>query len=211
MSPAPRSTAHKERIREQIVSAAQRLVSEHGYNLTSVAKVAASVGIGTGSIYLYFPSKADLFGEVFRRAADRELGAVRAALDHRASAADQLAALIRTFTNRAMSNRTMAWALLAEPVDPILDAERLRYRSDYRDEIMRILRQGIDEGSFALAAADLPFVAAGIVGMIAETLLGPLSPVGRGSTATSPHLAQQVGDALITAALRTVGSPAPDR
>lgn len=210
MSPAPRSTAHKERVREQIVSAAQRLVSEHGYNLTSVAKIAASVGIGTGSIYLYFPSKADLFGEVFRRAADRELGAVRAALDHEAPASDQLAALIRTFTHRAMSNRTMAWALLAEPVDAILDAERLRYRSDYRDEIIRILHQGVTEGSFVLGADDLPFIAAGIVGMIAETLLGPLSPVGRGSASTNPHLAQHVGDTLIAAALRTVGSPTPD-
>lgn len=209
MSPAPRSTAHKARVRGQIVSAAERLVSEHGYNLTSVANIAASVGIGTGSIYLHFPSKADLFAEVFRKAADRELRAVRASVDHETSASEQLAALITTFTTRALSSRTMAWALLAEPVDPILDAERLRYRGAYRDEIARILHQGRSDGSFLLNTDDLPFLAAGMVGMIAETLLGPLSPLGRDVSDAAPRLAQQVGHILITAALRTAGSSTP--
>lgn len=207
MSPAPRSIAHKARVRGQIVSAAERLVSEHGYNLTSVASIAASVGIGTGTIYLHFPSKADLFAEVFRKAADRELRAVRAAVDHETSAPEQLAALITTFTTRALSSRTMAWALLAEPVDPSLDAERLQYRSAYRDEIARILRKGRDDESFLFNADDLPFLAAGMVGMIAESLLGSLSPLTRDTSDDAPRLAERVGHILITTALRTVGSP----
>jgi hypothetical protein len=32
------------------------------------------------------------------------------------------------FAERALRNRRLAWALLAEPVDPLVDAERLAFR-----------------------------------------------------------------------------------
>ena len=36
-------------------------------------------GVATGSVYRHFPSKAELFAEVFRRAAQREVDAVAGA------------------------------------------------------------------------------------------------------------------------------------
>jgi hypothetical protein len=32
------------------------------------------------------------------------------------------------WAERALRNRRLAWALLAEPVDPLVDAERLAFR-----------------------------------------------------------------------------------
>ena len=39
--------------------------------------------------------------------------------------------MLATFARRALRNPRLAWALIAEPVDPLVDAERLAYRERY--------------------------------------------------------------------------------
>ena len=39
--------------------------------------------------------------------------------------AERIAAGVETFARRALRGRRLAWALLAEPVDPAVEAERL--------------------------------------------------------------------------------------
>ena len=62
------------------------------------------------------------------------------------SAAERIAAGIETFARRALAGRRLAWALLAEPVDPAVEAERLHFRHSYRDVIAEVLAEGIDSG-----------------------------------------------------------------
>ena len=47
----------------------------------SMQAVAARAGVATGSVYRHFPSKGDLFAEVFRRASQRELDVTRPMAD----------------------------------------------------------------------------------------------------------------------------------
>ena len=86
---------------------------------------------------------------------------------------------------RALHNRRLAWALVYEPVDPIVDTERLVYRRNYCRDMAALLREGIAAGEFPDENPDL--TAAAIVGAIAETLVGPLSPIG-GTTASEDEL-----------------------
>lgn len=51
--------------REDILAAAQRLVSQHGFHGTSMAMIAAEAGVGAGTIYNYFPGKDDLMRALF--------------------------------------------------------------------------------------------------------------------------------------------------
>ena len=37
--------------------------------------------------------------------------------------------VLSTFAQRALRNPQLAWALIAEPVDPRVDAERIAYRA----------------------------------------------------------------------------------
>ncbi len=46
---------------EEILSAATRLFAQHGYNNTDTQVLAEVLGVGKGTIYRYFPSKAELF------------------------------------------------------------------------------------------------------------------------------------------------------
>ncbi len=55
-----RMSSKKQRTRENILDAAQRLLVEHGYFQVGLEKVAREAGISRQAIYLHFKSKADL-------------------------------------------------------------------------------------------------------------------------------------------------------
>lgn len=163
-------------MRERLVRAAREVLERGGYATASVLSIAERAGVSTGALYRHFPSKAELFVEVFRAAAEGELAALNAAASQAESCAGRLEAAVATYARRALHNRRLAWALVYEPVDPLVDAERLVYRRSYCRGMAALLRAGIAAGEFPNENAEL--TAAALVGAIAETLVGPLSPLG---------------------------------
>jgi AcrR family transcriptional regulator len=174
--PTERTEARRHQTRERIVDAAHELIAVGGYREAQVAAVAERAGAATGTFYRHFPSKSELFAEVFRRASQREVDATRAAGEAAgARAVDRLAAAVAAFARRALRGRRLAWALLAEPVDPAVEAERLVYRRAYAAVFEEILRAGLDAGE--LPPQNVELTAAALVGALGEALVGPLSPV----------------------------------
>jgi AcrR family transcriptional regulator len=173
--PTPKTRARQAEVRERIAAAALEQVAEGGYARASVQAVAARAGVATGTVYRHFPSKAELFKEVFRRATQREVDVVSELLaaDGR-SAPARIAAAIEGFARRALAGPVLAYALIAEPVDPLVEAERLSFRHAYRDVFAAALREGIAAGE--LRELDPEITAAAVVGALAEALVGPLSP-----------------------------------
>jgi AcrR family transcriptional regulator len=162
--------------RERLLAAARVLIEEGGYGSASVAAIADRAGVASGTVYRHFASKADLFLEVFRAVCAGEERAMRAAADEAGvGAVDRLEAVLTTFARRALQNRRLAWALLAEPVDPLVDAERLAYRERYAALVAAELRAAIAVGE--IPAQDVAFTAAALVGGCGEALAGPLSSV----------------------------------
>ena len=150
-------------------------MAEGGYASASVQGVAARAGVAVGTVYRHFPSKADLFAEVFRRASERELGVMAevAAPDGRPPA-ERAGAATEAFSRRALAGPVLAYALIAEPVDPAVESERLRLRRGYRDVFAGLLEAGVEAGD--LRPHDTATVAAALVGALGEALVGPLSP-----------------------------------
>jgi AcrR family transcriptional regulator len=208
--PTDRTRARLAAARERIVDAALDQLAEGGYASASVAAVARRAGVATGTVYRHFPSKQDLFAEVFRRASQREVDALRSATARGESAATRLAAWVEAFVRRALAEPVRAYALIAEPVDPAIEAERLTFRRAYADLFAAALRDAVDSGELPPLDADL--TAAAIVGALAEALVGPLqrrraSPDGSSPAAASPS--PRGADALVenlqTFVLRSVG------
>jgi AcrR family transcriptional regulator len=139
-----------------------------------VQAIASRAGVATGTVYRHFASKTDLSTEAFRRAAARELAVVDEVTgDDGRPVRERIAAAAEAFARRALAEPTRAYALLAEPVDPAVDAERLVFRRGYRDVFIRTLEDGIERGE--LAPHDTGTVAAALVGALGEALVGPLS------------------------------------
>src|SRR3954466_418891 len=162
--PTEKTEARKAATRERIVATALDPVSEGGYASASVQAVAGRAGVAVGTVYRHFPSKADLFAEVFRRASQRELDVMREVATHSGSAGERVAEAVEAFCRRALAGPVLAYALIAEPVDPSVESERLRFRRGYRDAFAAVLRDGIDEGLLEPHAADT--VAAALVGAL---------------------------------------------
>jgi AcrR family transcriptional regulator len=179
--PTPRTEARRAAARERIVTAARELIARGGYGEATVAAVAERAGVAVGTVYRHFPSKSELFAEVFRDASQREVDAMGAALAMPGSAGERIAAGVEVFAERAMRGRRLAWALLAEPIDPGVEAERLAFRRAYRDQLAAVLRKGIAAGE--LPPQDPEATAAALVGAIGEALVGPLSPTAAGGDA----------------------------
>src|SRR5919201_3510280 len=140
-----RTKARRQAARERIVAAARELIARGGYAEAQVSAVADRAGVATGTVYRHFPSKADLFAEVFRRASQREVDALaRAAAEAEGGAAARIDAAVETFAQRALRGRRLAGALIAEPVDPAVEAERLVFRRAYAEAFAQALRDGID-------------------------------------------------------------------
>ena len=175
-----RTEARRAEVRRRITTAARELIAEGGYVEAQVAAVAERAGVAVGTVYRYFPSKSELFAEVFREASQHEVDAMRAATSERpdAPASERIAAGVETFARRALRGRRLAWALIAEPVDPAVEAERLHFRRSYRDVIAAVLDEGVAAGE--LPRQDTEATAAALVGAIGESLVGPLSPSANG-------------------------------
>jgi AcrR family transcriptional regulator len=179
--------------RAALVRAAADLLADGGYAGCSITAVAGRAGLAAGSVYTHFRSKAELAAEVFREIVGREVAAVRAA-SAAGSAAERLTAVIETFAGRALKAPRRAYALLAEPVDPAVDALRLEFRNAYRDVLADAIGAGVASGE--LPPQNATVVAAALVGAIGEALVGPLARGG-----PDPDTVPSV----ITFAVRAVG------
>ncbi len=161
--------------REQVIlTAATELAAEGGMAAVHIAAVAARAGIAAGTVYRYFPSKTDLIAELVAAVAGSELDAMKAAGDAAPGPMSALAASISTFASRALAERKLAWAVMAEPVDAEVDAMRLDFRQSLAAEL---------EGRIEIAIAgrhlpdqDARVAAPALVGALMEGLLGPLAP-----------------------------------
>lgn len=172
--PTAATLAARKQREESLIDAAVGVIAESGFHAATVATVARRAGVADGTVYTYFPAKSDLLCAAFARAAGHELHVVRACVASATrTSAEQLAALIDVFGRRALRGRQLAWALLFEPVDPGVDAERLVYRRAYADTVEAILASGVSAGE--LPEQDTRLVATAVVGAIADALVGPLA------------------------------------
>ncbi|WP_417662016.1 TetR/AcrR family transcriptional regulator [Pseudomonas sp.] len=161
-------------LRLRILHCALARVSEAGFAALTMQALAEDVGIATGSLYRHFRNKGELAAEVFALASQREVDAMAQALQTQALAPKRLAAGLTQFAARAWHSRRLAYALIAEPVDPEVDEQRLLFRQAYAELLVEVLEEGVASGNFRVQHTQLS--AACLVGAIAESLVGPLSP-----------------------------------
>ena len=177
--PTAKTEARKAATRERIVAAALAQVSDGGFAAAGVQATAARANVAVGTVYRHFPSKAELFAEVFRRASERELAVlIEVARADGRCASERIAAAVEAFCRRALAAPTLSYAQIAEPVDPAVESERLRLRRGYRDAFAAVLTEGVEAGE--LQPHDTRTVAAALVGALGEALVGPLAEAEQG-------------------------------
>jgi AcrR family transcriptional regulator len=184
---------------DAIVDAARDAATAGGMAAIQIAPVAARAGVAAGTVYRYFPGKIELVGALVESVAEREIEAVRRAADAAPGPLSAVAAALATFGARALRNRKLAWAVIAEPVDTDTDAVRQQYRRDLSAEIETRIRTAIAGGHLPDQGASL--AASALVGALLEGLIGPLAPDGM----EDPARAREAVQTLTLFALRGLG------
>jgi AcrR family transcriptional regulator len=183
---------------DAIIAAARGLAAEAGMNAVQIAPVAERAGIAAGTVYRYFPSKTELVGALAADVSEHEIGAIRRAADAAPGPLSALAAAVTTFAARALRQRRLAWAMIAEGVDADTERIRLPYRRELAAEFEARLNAAI--AGKHLPEQDAAVAAPALVGALLEGLAGPLSAASAGEGKT-----REAVQTLTLFALRAVG------
>ncbi|MFZ5692266.1 MAG: TetR/AcrR family transcriptional regulator [Pseudomonadota bacterium] len=190
----------KQAARHQaILAAARAAAAEGGMTAVQVAAVAERAGIATGTVYRYFPSKADLVTAVIGVMAEREVAAMRKAGKAAPGPMSALTASIATFAARALRQRKLVWAMIADPAEPEAEPVRLAFRRALASELETRISAAMQAGH--LPAQDVARSAAALVGALLEGLIGPMAP----ESTDDPARTRDAVQAVTLLALRALG------
>lgn len=171
--------------RNRILQAVRAVVGEVGFRGAQVSLVAEAADVATGTVYRHFPSKGELFAEALALNAGHEVEVIAAVARSEGPAAARLADAIRVFALRALRARRLAYAMMAEPAEPEVDAARLKYRRAFADVFEDLIEDGIRAGEFPPQNARTS--ASGVMGALNEGLVGPLAPDARPKKGDAPN------------------------
>ena len=181
---------------DAIIAATGQIAGEGGLAAVQIAAVAARAGIAAGTVYRYFPAKTDLVAALIEEMTEREMGALRRAAAGAPGPLSALSAAIMTFAARALRDRRLIYAVIAEPADAELGAARGNFRQSLAAEFSGRIAAAAAEGR--LPEQDPALAAAALTGLLVEGLIGPLAPDPSGRE-------REVVQSLTLTALRALG------
>ena len=165
--------ARRVAARDSILRAARELIAEDGFTGAQMSMIALRAGVGVGSIYKHFPSRAELFAEIYRGVAAQEFAHVQDAVARTdGGAGPRIAAAVATFCTRALRAGRFAYALLVEHSEPDVDEHRLAFREGYRALFRELLDEGVGDDEIPPQNTDT--TAAALLGPT-ESLVRPLA------------------------------------
>jgi AcrR family transcriptional regulator len=174
MATRPEVTPNRRgvRSRELVLDAAERLMSEHGYEAATVAALKQAAGIPMSSIYHYFGSKDGVLLAVMERGSRRFFADLPPLTTRPRRPIDHLRVTVEAFAEAFDRNPDLLRLLVAMAAQPpstgdvlaVMNRIRRRARLRLRDEIRTAFGPDIDDDTadrlahFAHAAIDGAFV-----------------------------------------------------
>ncbi|MEE2030962.1 TetR/AcrR family transcriptional regulator [Rhodococcus chondri] len=150
--------AKSEETRRRILASAMRCVAEVGYSRATIREIARLAGITSGSLYHYFPNKAEIVKAAFTEIADVSLPRLAAAADRTPGVLNQILAVLDEGGQLLRDNpHAVAFdrALRVESAEHLhLDQDSDMIYMGLRAVIRRIIEQSHREGTLT-ADADI--------------------------------------------------------
>lgn len=181
----------------QILRAARSVVLDGGFRELQMNAVAAAAGVAVGTIYRYFPSRAELCAAIVSVTSQREVDVLSGIAVAEGSPSQKVRDAVRTFAARAMRGRRLAYGLIFEPIDPEVESTRLKYRRAIARVFETIIREGIAVGEFRNVDAEVAGTC--LVGAFMEGLVGSLAPDTQGQQARADEIASAIADLCLAA------------
>ena len=186
-----------ERKREAIVAAAIAEFREHGFEVTSMDKIAASAGVSKRTVYNHFPSKEELFEAILLLMWERSQSPDELAYTPARPLRDQLLELLAQ-KMRLLNDASFIDLSRVAMADMMHTPERARgitaKLSAKEEGLPRWLRAAQQDGRLR-AAMDVPYAAQQLQGMVKAFAFWPQLAMGQPPLSAAQQ-AQVVGDAV---------------
>jgi AcrR family transcriptional regulator len=165
-APANRFERKKERTRQDILRAAERVLAEKGFYDSKISDIAEDADIGVGTVYLHFDTKEALFEAVVENTVTRMKATIDLARNQATSPLDQVHAATRALCRFAVENRAVFRIVFGRGGayhEIVRRAQEL-----FAADIEQTLRDGVRAGIFEVASPAL--AAQALVGMSTQLL-----------------------------------------
>ncbi|WP_351223817.1 TetR/AcrR family transcriptional regulator [Streptomyces sp. NPDC002133] len=134
----------------RLLVAAVEAFAERGYHATTTRDIAGRAGMSPAALYIHYKTKEELLHRISRIGHDRALEILEGAADAEGTAAERLAAAVRSFV-RWHAGHHMTARVVQYELDALGDEHRdeiveLRRKSDAA--VRRILNEGVAAGEF---------------------------------------------------------------
>ena len=172
-----RSSLMQERMeqnRQTILQSARELIAQGGFKDAQIQAIAERAGVSSGLVYRYFDNKSQILIEVLGDAIQQEIQILNSIATSSLSAKQKLHKAVTTFVKRALNSPQLSYALMFEPVDPLIEHERFRSKQLIKQSINDILVEGKVNGEFGFE--DLNTAALCVVGAMTFVVIEPLNP-----------------------------------
>lgn len=162
-----------EKTEAALREAAVTLIARHGYEAVTMRQLARQVGVQAAALYRYFATKEDLLFTLMKEHMDA-LQAAWAAVDAADTGSDPSERLGRFVDNHIRFHVARRAATHVSNMElRSLSRDRLstvlRLRGAYEKELRTILRQGVEDGAFAIE--DVALTAIAIIQMITGVIV----------------------------------------
>ena len=181
----------------QILRAARSVVSDGGFAELQMNAVASAAGIAVGTIYRYFPSRAELCAAIVSTVSQREVDVLSGIAVADGKPGQKVRDAARAFVLRAMRGRRLAYGLIFEPIDPEVESTRLKYRRAIAKVFATILNEGVITGEFR--ELDVEVSATCLVGAFMEGLVSVLAPGAPGVPSRPEAFADSIAELCLAA------------
>jgi len=171
-----RCRCSKEETRDRILTKAQELFRLYGFGKTTVADIAAGLGMSPANVYKFFPSKSAIVESCAARGVDTIRAEVTKIVESDGSAMDRIGRVVLTiyrFNREMLRNERQIFQLAAAAMDGAWPCMRA-YRDFLHKAMTRLVSEGMNSGEFTRAPA--PRVATALLDCLGAPLRAHLNP-----------------------------------
>ena len=138
---------YKEEARSRILDAANKVFAEKGYHEATMDDIAKRLGVSKGAIYLYFPSKEDLFEAMCKTVPQAFKEILYSSFGNEANPIQSATEFFDKMLKLSASNPGLSFEILSEASrNPALKRILKRNHAEYEEVLTGFLTEGRKRG-----------------------------------------------------------------
>ena len=160
------SIEHKNRVREIITESALKNFTKFGYANTKMEDIAKTSGVSKGTLYLYFPSKEELFYAICKNTQQILIKERSALFKKKQTLASDLGNFYDNYVNATKETQYFRVEALAESIhNPKLRRIFNQNRREFEESVTLFLQQMKKENGFFQSDVDLEALSSGMISL----------------------------------------------